>query len=180
MFSEDVAKAQELLAEAGYPNGEGIGTIQLVVSASTANKDLAQALQSMWKTNLNVNIEIVTYESKVYWTELDNGNFDIDLNGYTCDYLDPSANLMIFTTGSNAYENRWDDAAYDEMIKSSMQELDQTKREQMLIEAEKYLADEMPVCPILSFNDDYLVKPNITGVVKNYIGHICFEYAEVN
>ena len=109
MFSEDVAKAQELLAEAGYPNGEGIGTIQLVVSASTANKDLAQALQSMWKTNLNVNIEIVTYESKVYWTELDNGNFDIDLNGYTCDYLDPSANLMIFTTGSNAYENRWDD-----------------------------------------------------------------------
>ena len=46
---------------------------------------------------------------KVYWTELDNGNFDIDLNGYTCDYLDPSANLMIFTTGSNAYENRWDD-----------------------------------------------------------------------
>ena len=28
--------------------------------------------------------------------------------------------------------------------------------------------------------DDYLVKPNITGVVKNYIGHICFEYAEVN
>ena len=87
---------------------------------------------------------------------------------------------MIFTTGSNAYENRWDDAAYDEMINSSMQELDQTKREQMLIEAEKYLADEMPVCPILSFNDDYLVKPNITGVVKNYIGHICFEYAEVN
>ena len=84
MFSEDVAKAQELLAEAGYPNGEGIGTIHLVVSASTANKDLAQALQSMWKTNLNVNIEIVTYESKVYWTELDNGNFDIDLNGYTC------------------------------------------------------------------------------------------------
>ena len=61
-----------------------------------------------------------------------------------------------------------------------MQELDQTKREQMLIEAEKYLADEMPVCPILSFNDDYLVKPNITGVVKNYIGHIRFEYAEVN
>lgn len=180
MFSEDVAKAQELLAEAGYPNGEGIGTIQLVVSASTANKDLAQALQSMWKTNLNVNIEIVTYESKVYWTELDNGNFDIDLNGYTCDYLDPSANLMIFTTGSNAYENRWDDATYDEMVNSSMLELDQSKREQLLIEAEKYLVDQMPVCPILSFNDDYLVKPNITGVVKNYIGHICFEYAEVN
>ena len=179
IFSEDVTKAQELLAEAGYPNGEGIGTIQLVVQASNTQKDMAQALQSMWKTNLNVDVEIVTYESKVYWTELDEGNFDIDINGFTCDYLDPVANLEIFTTGSNAYENRWDDETYDNMITASMSELDQTKREQMLIEAEKYLADEMPVIPINSFNDDFLVKPNITGVTKNYIGHICFEYAEV-
>ena len=81
---------------------------------------------------------------------------------------------------SPAIENRWDDATYDEMVNSSMLELDQSKREQLLIEAEKYLVDQMPACPILSFNDDYLVKPNITGVVKNYIGHICFEYAEVN
>ena len=180
MFEEDVAKAQELLAEAGYPNGEGIGTVQFVVQASNSTKDLAQALQSMWKTNLNVDVEIVTYESKVFWGELDEGNFDIDINGFTCDYLDPSAHLVVFTTGSNCYENRWDDPVFDEMVASSMQELDQAKREQLIIEAEAYLADQMPACPILSFNDDYLVKPNITGIIKNYIGHICFEYAEVN
>ena len=58
MFSEDVAKAQELLAEAGYPNGEGRYRTQTGwYPLSTANKDLAQALQSMWKTNLNVNID---------------------------------------------------------------------------------------------------------------------------
>ena len=108
------------------------------------------------------------------------GNVDIDINGFTCDYLDPSAHLVVFTTGSNCYENRWDDPVFDEMVASSMQELDQAKREQLIIEAETYLADQMPACPILSFNDDYLVKPNITGIIKNYIGHICFEYAEVN
>ena len=89
------------------------------------------------------------------------------------------ANLVILTTGSNCYENRWDDTTYDEMVSGSMLELDQAKREQLIIEAEKYLTEQMPVCPILSYNDDYLVKPNIKGVIKNYLGHICFEYAEV-
>lgn len=179
MFAEDVAKAQELLAEAGYPNGEGMRPVQLVIQATNSNKDIAQALQSMWKTNLNVDVEIVTFESKVFWDELDNGNFDIDLNGFTCDYLDPVANLVVLTTGSNCYENLWDDPTYDEMVSGSMLELDQTKREQLIIEAEKYLTEQMPICPILSYNDDYLVKPNIKGVTKNYLGHICFEYAEV-
>lgn len=44
-----------------------------------------------------VNVEITTYESKVYWDELYNGNFDIAYDGWTGDYLDPDTNLNCFT-----------------------------------------------------------------------------------
>ncbi|MEG2387731.1 MAG: peptide ABC transporter substrate-binding protein [Clostridia bacterium] len=178
MIVEDVPAAKALMAEAGYPDGAGFPTIKIVAQANNEQKLYAQMLGEMWKTNLGVNYEIITYESATYWDELDQGNYSVDRNAFTCDYLDPVANLNIFTTGSNAYENRWDDPAYDEMITAANQMTDQVEREKALIAAEKYVADLMPVMPVYSMMDTFLVKPGLTGVIKNPIGHINFEYAK--
>ena len=43
-----------------------------------------------------MNVEIVTFESKVYWDEHAAGNFDIAFDGWTGDYPDPNTNLSIF------------------------------------------------------------------------------------
>ena len=50
-------------------------------------------------------------------------------------------------------------------------------REQALIAAETYLCEQMPGMPMYTMTDDYLVKSDLKGVVKNKIGHIYFEYA---
>ena len=71
-----------------------------------------------------MNYTITTYESSVYWGELDAGHFSVDRNGYTCDFVDPSANLKIFVTGSNAYENGWDDETYDQLYADAMSKTD--------------------------------------------------------
>ena len=55
--------------------------------------------------------------------------------------------------------------------------LDPAEREAALIECEKYICDQMPGMPSYTMADDYLVKSNIDGIVKNPIGHIFFEYA---
>ena len=134
----------------------------------------------MWKANLGVEYTITTYESSTYWGELANGNFSVGRNGFTCDYLDPSANLKVWVSGSNCSENGWDDPVYDEMVKSASSILDPAEREAALIAAEQYICDQMPGMPMYTMVDDYLVKPEITGVVKNPIGHIFFEYAQFN
>ena len=178
MFTEDIAAAQALMAEAGYPNGEGFPTVQIVCQNNDEQKTMAQILGELWKAALGINYEIRTLESSTYWGELDLGNFSIARNGFTCDYLDPSANLRIWVTGSNAYENGWDDPVYDEMFNAASVIVDPAEREAALIEAEAYLVSEMPGMPVYTQVDDYLVKSNITGIVKNPIGHIYFEYAQ--
>lgn len=178
MFVEDVAAAKELMAEAGYPNGEGFPTVQIVCQNDDEQRTMAQILGEMWKANLGISYEIRTLESSTYWGELKNGNFSVARNGFTCDYVDPSANLRVWTTGSNCYENGWDDPVYDEMFLEARGILDPAEREAALIELEGYLVDAMPGMPVYTQVDDYLVKPNITGVVKNSIGHIFFEYAQ--
>ena len=179
MFTQDVAAAQALLAEAGYPGGAGFPTVEIVTKNEVQQKLLAQILGEFWKQNLGVNYTITTYESSVYWDELDAGHFSVDRNGYTCDYVDPSANLQLFVTGGNAYENNWDDPIYDEMYAASMQMTDPAEREAALIEMEKYLVDQMPAMPVYSYDTQYLVKPEIKGVVANVIGHLYYEYATI-
>ncbi|MDR1569193.1 MAG: peptide ABC transporter substrate-binding protein [Oscillospiraceae bacterium] len=178
LFKEDIEEAKRLLAEAGYPNGEGFPSFQVVVRSTAEQVDLAQALQALWQQNLGINCEIVTYEaSSTYWSELAEGNFGVDRSGYTVGYLDPGANLLIWTTGGNAFENRWDDPAFDEIIAKANAELDPALREQLIIEAETYLVEQMPGFPVYSYDDSYLVKPYILDLLKPAAGRIGFEYA---
>jgi oligopeptide transport system substrate-binding protein len=177
MFTEDVAAAQALMAEAGYEGGAGFPVVNIVCQNSDQQKLMAQILGEMWKTNLGVQYTITTYESSTYWDELANGNFSVGRNGYTCDYLDPSANLKIWVSGSNCSENGWDDTVYDDMVAAASLILDPAAREQALIEAEAYLCAQMPGMPMYTMTDDYLVKSDLKGIVKNKIGHIYFEYA---
>ena len=179
MFTEDVEAAQALMAEAGYPNGEGFPTVELVCKNDTQQKFMMQILGEYWKTNLGINYTITTLESSVYWDELAAGNFGVDRNGFTCDYMDPSAHLKIFITGSNASENQWDDPVYDQMYQDTLSMTDPAEREAALIELEKYLVDQMPGMPVYSYELQYLVKPNVKGVIANAIGHFFFEYATV-
>lgn len=177
MFAEDVAAAQQLMADAGYPGGAGFPTVHIVCQNTDEQKLMAQILGEMWKANLGVEYDITTYESSTYWSELANGNFSVGRNGFTCDYLDPSANLRVWVTGSNCSENGWDDPVYDKMFDDASTILDPAERQNALIEVEKYICDQMPGMPMYTMVDDYLVKPNLKGVVKNPIGHIFFEYA---
>ncbi|NSW93020.1 MAG: peptide ABC transporter substrate-binding protein [Firmicutes bacterium] len=179
IFTENIDEAKKLLADAGYPDGKGMPKIMITVRTSQETKDIAQALQGMWKQNLGIDSEIQTFESKVYWTELSNGNFDVAYDGWTGDYPDPMTNLDIFETVFNEETNRWSNSEYERLLQENRETADQAKRMENFAKAERILADEMPIIPLYYFNDTYLCKPNVKGVIKNYIGHIILEYAYV-
>lgn len=180
LYKEDYDEARKLLAEAGYPNGEGMPEITFITMASQSNVDVAQALQSMWKENLGVEVSIQTFESKVYWDEVHLGNFHIARDGWTGDYPDPMTILEILVdTDTNV---RWKGAGSDEfdrLLEENRKLSDQEKRMENFAKAEKLLGDEMPAIPIYFYQDQYLCKPHVKGVIKNYIGHTIFEYAYI-
>lgn len=179
LFKEDVAEAKRLLAEAGYPDGKGLPEIEFMTMSGNTDKDIAQALHSMWKENLGVEVTINILESKIYWDEMRMGNFMIARDGWTGDYLDPMTNLTLFETVNAKDGPRWSNAEYDALLKENREIQDQAKRAANYAKAEKILMDEMPVFPLYFYQDTYLAKPHVKGVMKNYIGHTYFEYATV-
>ncbi|HEY6660871.1 MAG TPA: peptide ABC transporter substrate-binding protein, partial [Pyrinomonadaceae bacterium] len=59
MLEHDVTRARELLAEAGYPNGEGFPVIRLLVNRNEQQRIVAQSIAAMWRSTLKVETEIV-------------------------------------------------------------------------------------------------------------------------
>ena len=178
-FAEDVETAKTLLAEAGFPNGEGFPSFRLVCIPDATLELVAQAMAAMWKDNLGIEAEILTVESGIYWADAGTrkmGEFEICYMGYTGDNLDPSSILYTFTSHDNE-STQWVNEEYDELMRFVSTGITGQEREDAFVRAEEILTEEMPVIPIYNYASLALVSDHVGGFTRNYGGHPIFEYA---
>jgi ABC-type oligopeptide transport system substrate-binding subunit len=184
LLKTDAEEAKKILADAGYPGGEGLKTMRLIAQNIPEDIDIVQALQAMWK-GIGINTEIITFESSTYWDHVDGTNdWEIARDGWTGDYDDPFTNLWLWQAYREVDKDvRWNNtdnaAKFDELMRAGGAEADKEKRYNLFKEAEAVLMDDMPVIPIWHAVEPILIKPGITGIVKSNIGHIYFNYADV-
>lgn len=170
-IEENVERAREILAELGYPNGKGFPTVRLLYNSSDAHKSVAEALQHMWRKNLNIHVELENQEWKVFLRERAGAarNFNLARLGWLGDYMDPNAFLEIFTSKSGNNMSGWANAQYDHYIAEANKTLDQKKRFEYFDKAENLLMDELPVLPIYFCNSAYLIQPSVKNWKPNLI-----------
>ncbi len=162
-----VKKARELLAQAGFPGGQGFPKIELLYNTDEGHKKIAESIQQMWKQNLGIEVTLVNQEWKVLLDNQNLKNFTILRGGWIADYNDPNSFLEIFTTGhSNNYVS-WANSQYDEKIFRAAIEKDPKKRNELFQQAENILLEELPVVPVYIYTRVYLKKPALEGWPPN-------------
>jgi oligopeptide transport system substrate-binding protein len=145
----DVEEARHLLAEAGFPGGEGFPMVNYLYSEGELNEAIAVELQSMWRQLLGVNVQLLRQEWKVYLNSMSRLDYDIARSSWVGDYPDPNTFLDMFVTGGGNNRTGWSDPRYDQLISAAAAETDRPARYEILREAEKLLVcEEMPVCPL--------------------------------
>jgi len=180
LIEENVEKAQELLAEAGYPDGAGFSGFEVMVSSNEKTKAIVDACVEMWKQNLNItNIDIRTVESKVASERRKSYDFDMTFSGWYGDYLDPMTFLELATSKSGQNSMQYNNEDYDKLIEEANSSVDENLRMEKMHEAEAILMADMPLIPINVEGVSYLESERVTGVYRNILNLVDFKWADI-
>ncbi len=165
----DVAEAKKLLAEAGFPNGEGFPALTYINSNVGVNPDVAQAIQAMLKTNLNItlNIENMEYAVLLDRRNANNRQYTMAYRRWIGDYLDPATFIELFTLDSG---KNWTNPKYEDLVEQAKSETDQAKRFDLMHQAEGVLMEDMPIIPLYYSTNPYMIKDYIKGFTYSPIG----------
>lgn len=180
LIKENTATAKELLAQAGYPDGQGFPTITYNYPNNEQDKLIAQGIQAQLKANLNINVELNAMESQVCVSERKSGNFQMTRHNWTADYDDPMDYLLMWTTTAGTNDAKISNAEYDSLLAQAAVAKDETTRNTLMHQAEKILVeDEAYVAPISTQKTISLLNPKITGVTWNSAGQIDWRNADI-
>jgi oligopeptide transport system substrate-binding protein len=148
----DPAQARQLMEQAGYPDGQGLITDEIVWQEPF--KNVHEYMQSQWMGNLNVEVtvKITDWENIIGTYQSSN----IFIMGWGADYPDPDSFLRV---GVRAHLPRWCNDKYNQLLEEAQRALDQPERMRLYQEADKILIEEAVVIPIIYANFPFLVKP---------------------
>ena len=179
-FKEDVGEAQKLLAEAGYPNGEGFPSLELLYNTTEGHRIIAEAIQQMWKKNLNINITLQNQEWKVYLDRQREMDYQISRAGWTGDYPDPNTFLDMWTSWSQQNQTGWADPKYDALIRKAAITKDPNARLEVFQEAEEILMDQLPIIPIYIYTRVYALHPAVKNWHANVLDHHPWKHIDLD
>ncbi len=171
-LSFDPGAARALLAEAGWHDRNGDGTIENAAGASFPTveilystnspryRNISLALRDMWQRELGVRIELRGLETKFFREALKRGDFMIARGGWFGDFGDPTTFLDICASDSGNNDRGYNNPAFDDLLAHASNEPNAAARFALLTQAERILVeDDLPLVPICQYAMIYLYDP---------------------
>lgn len=176
-YEANCEEARQLLAEAGFPNGEGFPVVEYLYNTDDAHKAVAEALQNMWEEELGVTVTLNNQEWAAFLQTRKDGDYSIARNGWIADYNDPMSFLDMWLTGGGNNDAQYANPDYDALIQKAKATSDPAERMQAMHDAEDIIiGQDYALCPLYFYTQKYMLDDNIKGMYYTPLGYFFFGY----
>ena len=176
-YDANLEEAKQLMADAGYPNGEGFPTIEYSANDAGYHIPVAEYVQQAWgELGITVNINKVEWASFLPMRRA--GDYDVSRNGWVMDYNDPSNMIELFTTTNGNNDGKYSNPEFDAAIEAS-KVADKSVHFQKLHEAEDILMEDAGAIPVAYYTDFWLQSPSLKGTWHSPYGYWYLQYGYV-
>lgn len=169
-IKRDVAKAKQLMADAGYPNGFDI---TLDHYSNQPNPDIAQALQANLG-EIGIRVKLVASENRQVLTKMRARQHEMIFTSWGADYFDPNTNAEAFCINTDnsdnarnrtlAWRTNWKNDELTKLAYDAQSETDPAKRSAMYEEIQVKLQQNSPYAPFLQTVEWAACRKNVKGV----------------
>jgi oligopeptide transport system substrate-binding protein len=166
-YEVDATKAKQLLSEAGYPNGQGLPKVTLMIRSSDTNRLIAQFLQDQFKKNLGVDMDVEYVDTATYQGRYTKSQFQMVFGGWGADWPFPDNWIdELFGTGGSNNQYQYSNAKVDDLLKQVKAETDTKKQLDIYDQIQKTIIDDdAGIVPIYNRAVFLLVKPKVKNLI---------------
>ncbi len=172
-------EARILLAEAGYPGGDGLPAIELMYNNSDHHRQAAELVRDMWQGNLGIEVDLRGLEWAAFEESRKFGNYVLARGGWLSPVLDPGAMLSLFERNNAFNDLNYRNALFDEAIRRARAASNPSGYFEALYEANQILMSDLPIIPIYHFSDVLLIDPRVQGWQRSRLGGTDFRNAVI-
>jgi oligopeptide transport system substrate-binding protein len=173
LLEKDIERARELLADAGYPNGDGFPKVKLLINRNEQQRLVAQSIASMWLSVLNIETEIIIKPWDEYEAAVRAGDYDIVRRGMVMQTTDELTNIsMLFQHDARAPESALTGpigAANSSAVATGERSADKKSATLQPIQSETEALNELRAIPLYFASSYALVKPYVSGFDSNVL-----------
>src|SRR4051795_2182060 len=172
-YPYDLAKAKQLLSEAGFGNGF---EVEMIVLAGNADETAtAAALQQMWSA-AGVKLTLQQLDNATRTDRYRKGDFQMRLGAWTDDIPDPSeiTSYFVYNPNIQALHSGWKNDEADKLFEQSQRETDAGKRADEYKRIQQIYMESGPILYIYETPYPVALQKRVQGFVQIPLGNNIF------
>jgi len=174
VLPHDPEGARRLLEQAGFPGGKGFPALDLRAPSSWMGSNMARALARQWQETLGIALGVQVMDWQAFIASFLEDLPQLSLLGWWADYPDPY-NFLYMEGISWWLGNPWRHERYERLVQNARGTADREERVEYYRQAERILAEEVPLFPLLYGRMHFLLKPWISSFPTSPIKHWFFK-----